>query len=101
MPCYLKDSTLRAEIENERRRREAAAAMEAKRLRIKNYKLSMSAEQERAMAKTAAKTLLKAGSITAAYYAHLIAEIDGCENANAYHKEHEHDGLRVHTHGGA
>ncbi len=98
MPCYLRDSVLKTEIENERRRREAAAKAEAERLKLENYKLAMSTEQEREMAKVAAKTLLKAGRIDAAYYAHLVAEIDGCEQANEYHHEHE-GGLRVYKGG--
>jgi hypothetical protein len=99
MPCYLRDSELKAEVENERRRREAAAKAKAEELRLKNYQLTMSPEQERDMARTAAANLLKAGRITPAYYAHLVAEIDGCEQANAYH--HDHDGLRVYNKGGA
>jgi len=100
LPCYLKDAVLAVEVENERRRRVAAAERTAKLLKVKNYTLTMGAEEERAMAKVAAKTLLKEGRITAAYYAHLVAEIDGCENANAFHHEHE-DGVRHYTKGGA
>lgn len=87
MVCYLREQLLKLQIEKEK----AALRQRLEVLGLSESEISRRlGESAKGTAKIAVRKLLQEGKISASKFAHLNAEIDGCEQEAAKYHEHEH-----------